>query len=75
MNRRRFLDKLHELQGDMPLEVFARKLGIDPSYLSRLYRSQRSPGLRAIQGALQAFPHIEWSEWGLDEPAKPGRGE
>lgn len=65
MNRRRFLSKLRQLQGDAPLEVFARRLGIDPSYLSRLYRGERSPGLRVIQGALLAFPKVRLSEWGL----------
>ena len=49
----------------MPLEVFARKLGIDPSYLSRLYRGERSPGLRVLQGALRAFPRVRLHEWGL----------
>jgi transcriptional regulator with XRE-family HTH domain len=68
VNRRRFLNKLRELQGDVPLEVFARKLGIDPSYLSRLYRGERSPGLRAVQGALRAFPQVKLSEWGLRSP-------
>lgn len=68
MNRRRFLGKLRQLQGDLPLEVFARKLGIDPSYLSRLYRGERSPGLRVIQGALRAFPRVGLREWGLRGP-------
>ena len=67
MNRRRFLRKLRELQGDMPLAAFARKLGIDPSYLSRLYRGERGPGLRVVQGALRAFPRVRPREWGLRE--------
>ena len=68
MNRRRFLNKLRQLQGDVPLEVFARRLGIDPSYLSRLYRGERSPGLRVLQGALRAYPQVKLSEWGLRAP-------
>lgn len=68
MDRCRFLNKLRQLQGDAPLEAFARKLSIDPSYLWRLYRGQRYPGLRVIQGALRAFPQVKLSEWGLRSP-------
>lgn len=67
MNEKRFLNKLRQLQGDMPLEVFARKLGIHPSFLSRLYRGERSPGLRTLQGALRAFPQVKLREWGLKD--------
>jgi transcriptional regulator with XRE-family HTH domain len=68
VDQRRFLNKLRRLQGNMPLEAFAHKLGIDPSYLSRLYRGERSPGLRAIQGAIRAFPHVSLRDWGLRAP-------
>ena len=68
MDQRRFLDKLRQLQGNMPLQAFARKLEIDPSYLSRLYRGERSPGLQAIQGALRAFPQVSLKEWGMRAP-------
>lgn len=73
MDRDRFLSKLRQLQGDVPLEPFARKLRIHPSHLSRLYRRQRSPGLRTVQGALRAFPHVPLYEWGLPNP-KESRG-
>ena len=68
MDRLRFIDRLRQLQGDVPLEVFARRLGIDPSHLSRLYRGERSPGLRVVQGALLAYPQVKLSEWGLRTP-------
>jgi len=68
VDKRRFLKKLRDLQGNTPLEAFAMKLGIDPSYLSRLNRGQRSPGARVIEGALRAFPRVSLKEWGLRAP-------
>ena len=68
MDERRFLKKLRDLQGNAPLEAFAMKLGIDPSYLSRLYRGKRSPGARVIEGALRAFPRVSLKDWGLRAP-------
>jgi transcriptional regulator with XRE-family HTH domain len=68
VDERRFLRKLRELQGNAPLQAFAMKLGIDPSYLSRLYRGERSPGAKVIEGALRVFPHISLKEWGLRAP-------
>ncbi len=68
MDERRFLQKLRELQGTAPQEAFAMKLGIDPSYLSRLYRGKRSPGARVIEGALRAFPRVSLRDWGLRAP-------
>jgi transcriptional regulator with XRE-family HTH domain len=68
VDERRFMKKLRDLQGNAPLEAFAMKLGIDPSYLSRLYRGKRSPGARVIEGALRAFPRVSLREWGLRSP-------
>ncbi len=69
MDKRRFLRKLRDLQGNVPMQAFAMKLGIDPSYLSRLYLGKRSPGARVIAGALRAFPHVSLKEWGFERSA------
>lgn len=67
MKQTRFMVRLRTLQGDIPTEPFAHKLGISHSYLSRLYRGERKPRFKLIRGALRAFPDVPLVEWGLRE--------
>lgn len=67
MKQTQFLRRLQILQGDMPLQPYASRLGVSSSHLSRVYRGERKPGFKLIRGALRAFPSASLEGWGLRE--------
>jgi len=44
------MDRVSQLVNSVPQNVFAARLGVDPSYLSLVFTGQREPSTRLLAG-------------------------